>query len=108
MAYIALGRAYLNEDRYDEAVEYFKLAFQDDDYDRAFESRRKEMLRNNFTLIVIIVAALLIVWIVLGILKKKGKIPKKLIATGVGWVVDKAKPAVTGLVAKIKEGGKKK
>ena len=108
MAYIALGRAYLNEDRYDEAVEYFKLAFQDEDYDRAFESRRKEMLRDNFTLIVIIVVALLVLWIVLGILKKKGKIPKKLIATGVGRVIDKAKPAVTGLVAKIKEGGKKK
>lgn len=108
MAYIALGRAYLNEDRYDEAVEYFKLAFQDDDYDRAFESRRKEMLRDNFTLIVVIIIALIVVGVVLGILKKKGKIPKKLIATGIGWAVDKTKPAVIGLADKIKKGGKKK
>lgn len=103
MAYVALGRAYLNKDDYDNAIKYFKLAFEDEDYDRAFEARRQDMLRDNFTLIVVVIALLVAIWFVIKQLQKKGKIPKKLIKTGIGWVVKKVEPTVM----KIVKGGKK-
>lgn len=104
MAYVALGRAYLNQDDYDNAIKYFKLAYEDEDYDRAFEARRQDMLRDNFTLIVIVIAILVVIWLVLNRLKKKGKIPQKLIKTGLSWLGDKIKPVVMNIV----KGGKKK
>lgn len=105
MAYVALGRAYLNQDDYDNAIKYFKLAFEDEDYDRAFESRRQEMLRDNFTLIVILIVVLIIIWIVINILKKKGKIPQKLWKTFFKWIWSKIKPGIDKIIAK---GGKNK
>lgn len=104
MAYVALGRAYLNRDDYDNAIKYFKLSYQGDDYDRAFEARRQEMLRNNFTLIVIIIILLVIISLIIKHLKKKGKIPQKLIKTFFSWLWSKIKPAIMKIFAK---GGKK-
>lgn len=103
MAYVAIGRALLNQNNYEEAVKYFKLAFEDEDYDRAFEARRQEMLRDNFTLIVILIIVLVIAMLIIGRLKKKGKIPQKLIRTFVLWLWSKIKP----LFEKIAKGGKK-
>ncbi len=111
MAYIALGRAYLNRDDYDQAIEYFKLAYQDEDYDRAFESKRKEMLRDNFTLIAVIVIIVIIALIVIGMLKKRGKIPKKLISTFLGWLGKKIRRLWQNLMPKLEsiaKGGNKK
>lgn len=105
MAYVALGRAYLNHDDYDNAIKYFKLAFENEDYDRAFESRRQEMLRKNFTLIVILIIVLIVIWIVINILKKKGKIPQKLWKTFFKWIWSKIKPGFEKIIAK---GGKNK
>lgn len=103
MAYVALGRAYLNKDDYDNAIKYFKLAFEDQDYDRAFEARRQDMLRDNFTLIVVVILLLIVAWFVIKQLQKRGKIPNHLIKTGIGKLVDLIKPSVM----KIVKGGKK-
>ena len=105
MAYVALGRAYLNQDDYDNAIKYFKLAFENEDYDRAFESRRQEMLRDNFTLIVILIIVLIVIWLVINYLKKKGKIPQKLWRTFFKWIWSKIKPGIQKIIAK---GGKNK
>ncbi len=105
LAYVALGRAYLNQDDYDNAIKYFKLAFEDEDYDRAFESRRQEMLRDNFTLIVILIVILIIIWLVINYFKKKGKIPQKLWRTFFKWIWSKIKPGIDKIIAK---GGKNK
>lgn len=107
MAYVAIGRALLNQNNYDEAVEYFKIAFDDEDYNRAFEARRKEQLRDNFTLITVLIVVLIVIWIVIGQLKKKGKIPQKLIRTFFKWLGAKLKPLVDKIVTAAK-GGKKK
>ncbi len=105
LAYTALGKAYLNRDDYDNAMKYFKLAFDDEDYDRAFESKRQEMLRNNFTAIVIIIVVVVIIWIVINHFKKKGKLPKKLWRTFFKWIWSKIKPGIEKIIAK---GGKNK
>lgn len=106
MAYTAIGRALLNQDKYEEAMKYFKVAFEDIDYDRAFEADRQDMLRDNFTLIVVLLIALVVVVIVISQLQKKGKIPKNLIKLGLGWVGKKLLVLWEKLVKLIK-GGKK-
>lgn len=106
MAYTAIGRALLNQDKYEEAMKYFKVAFEDIDYDRAFEADRQDMLRDNFTLIVVLLIALVVVVIVISQLQKKGKIPKNLIKLGLGWVGKKLLVLWEKLIKLIK-GGKK-
>lgn len=106
MAYTAIGRALLNQDKYEEAMKYFKVAFEDIDYDRAFEADRQDMLRDNFTLIVILLIALVVVVIVISQLQKKGKIPKNLIKLGLSWVGKKLLVLWEKLIKLIK-GGKK-
>lgn len=106
MAYTAIGRALLNQDKYEEAMKYFKVAFEDIDYDRAFEADRQDMLRDNFTLIVVLLIALVVVVIVISQLQKKGKIPKNLIKRGLGWVGKKLLVLWEKLIKLIK-GGKK-
>ncbi|MBQ8395709.1 MAG: hypothetical protein IJX54_01775 [Oscillospiraceae bacterium] len=106
MAYTAIGRALLNQDKYEEAMKYFKVAFEDIDYYRAFEADRQDMLRDNFTLIVVLLVALVVVVIVISQLQKKGKIPKNLIKLGLGWVGKKLLVLWEKLIKLIK-GGKK-
>ncbi len=106
MAYTAIGRALLNQDKYEEAMKYFKVAFEDIDYDRAFEADRQDMLRENFTLIVVLLISLVVVVIVISQLQKRGKIPKNLIKLGLGWVGKKLLVLWEKLIKLIK-GGKK-
>lgn len=105
MAYLAIGRALLNQENYDEALEYFKLAFSDEDYDRAFESKRQELLRQNFTLIVVILIILIVIVVVIKQLQKRKIIPDKLIKRGVMWVVNKIVNLVKNIIGK--KGGSK-
>ena len=72
-AYVGLGKAALNKDEYSKALKCFKVAYDQDDYDKAFEYAREEFRRDNFTVIIIIVLALVIVWIVIRRLIKKKK-----------------------------------
>ncbi len=107
MAYEAIGRALLNQDKYDEAMKYFKVAFSDTDYDRAFEANRQDLLRDNFTLIMFILLAAVAALFVVKHLQKKGKIPKKLISKGLGWVGKKILALFNKVVELVKGGLKK-
>lgn len=71
-AYIGLGKAALNEEHFSKALKYFKTAYDQDDYDKAFKYAREDFLREHFTLIIIIIAVLIVLLIVKSILKKKG------------------------------------
>ena len=73
MAYIGLGKAALNEGEYSKALDYFKTAYDQDDYDRAFKYAREEFLRENFTLIIIVLAVIIVFLFVLSKMHKKGK-----------------------------------
>ena len=108
MGLVGTAKALYNQDDYEGAMKYSKLAFYSTEYDKAFEANRQENLRDNFTLYVIIIIALVIVWFVIKALKKKGKIPQKLIATGVGKLVEIGKNAAISVVEKTKKGGKGK
>lgn len=58
LAYIGIGRALLRQERYHEAMEYFELKLDDDNYSKAFKQYRKEWVEEN---IVMIVTALIII-----------------------------------------------
>ena len=107
MAYVAIGRALLNKGEYKESLKYFKLAFERDDYDRAFEAWRQEIIRDNFTLMVVGILSLIAIYLIISFLQKKGIIPKNLIKKGLGWVATKIKDLVLVIIEKIKKGGKK-
>ena len=104
MGLVGTAKALYNQEDYKGAMKYSRLSFYAKEYDQAFEANRELMLRNNFTLIVVIVLVLIVVMIVIKQLKKRGKIPQKLIATAVGKIADGVKSAV----GKIGKGGKSK
>lgn len=77
LAYIGLGNAYLNQGKYEEAMEYFvynsKVGYND-----AFKGWRTDFIRANFTTIAcIIVGLLLVVYILASV---RGKMREKKIA----------------------------
>lgn len=64
-AYIGIGKAYLREGRYQEAMDYFKLGNNRKYYTRAFQFYRKELMQNyfgKFMGVILILAGALILW----------------------------------------------
>lgn len=47
LAYIGIGRNLLRQERYKEAMEYFELKLDDDNYSKAFQLYRKEWIEDN-------------------------------------------------------------
>lgn len=58
-AYIGIGRALLQQQKYDEAMKYFKAAVDDKNYSEAWRLRRMELVEQNIVPIFIVVAAIL-------------------------------------------------
>lgn len=70
LAYIGVGRALLRQERYGEAMEYFELKYDDDNYSKAFKQYRKEQVESNIVMIVIVLL------VVIGLPMAIGKIKK--------------------------------
>lgn len=74
LAYIGLGNAYLNQGEYETAMEYF-LYNSKGGYNDAFKGWRMNFIRDNFTLIAIILVGLLVgVYVIASV---RGKIRAK-------------------------------
>ncbi|MBQ2823065.1 MAG: hypothetical protein IJF18_00625 [Oscillospiraceae bacterium] len=73
-AYIGIGNALFNRFEYKEAMEYFEISISRGRYSRAFEGYRDEWLKENFTAIMITIIVVVVAFLVLGHLKKKGKL----------------------------------
>ncbi len=71
LAYIGVGRAMLRQERYKEALNYFELKFDDDNYSKAFKQYRKEWVEDHILIIFLGAFAILIVPMIIG---KIGKI----------------------------------
>ncbi len=57
MAYVAIGKALYNAERYEEAMAYFKLARARGDYSLAFKEYRKAYIREHFDVFFVAVVA---------------------------------------------------
>lgn len=60
LAYIGVGRALLQQGDYQQAMRYFKLADDGENYSRAFQEYRKIWVEDNISWIFLIIAALLV------------------------------------------------
>lgn len=70
LAYIGIGRAYLREERYKEAMDYFKLKEDDNNYSKAFFEYRKEWVEGHIYQIAIVFIFLCFLPRIIGIVKK--------------------------------------
>ena len=75
LAYIGLGKSYIRQERYKEAMTYFKLKRDRKDYSKAFMYYRKEVVEKNVGYVVFVGAILLVVYFVA---KRISKIKKEL------------------------------
>lgn len=70
LAFIGIGRALMQQERYEEAMKYFKMAHDRVNYGRAYRYYRKELVEKNILWIVVVVAVLIVVSYVIRKIKK--------------------------------------
>ncbi|MCD7727609.1 MAG: hypothetical protein LUH57_04620 [Ruminococcus sp.] len=76
MAYMGLGKAALNEGNYEEAMDYFEYAEDNENYDKAYQYYREEFLSRHFTAIIVILLIIIVAIVVWRIIARRKK-PKK-------------------------------
>lgn len=70
LAYIGIGRALLRQEKYHEAMEYFKLKWDDDNYSKAFKQYRKEWVEENIVAIVAVLVIVIVLPLTIGKIRK--------------------------------------
>lgn len=70
LAYIGIGRSLLRQEKYEEALDYFELKWDADNYSKAFKQYRKEWVEEHIVIIFIVVFAVLCVPLMIGKIKK--------------------------------------
>ena len=70
LAFIGIGRSLMREEKFGEAMNYFKMAHDRENYGRAYRYYRKEMIEKNIGWVVAVIAVLLVVPVVLNRIKK--------------------------------------
>lgn len=94
LAHIALGKAAVNEGEYELAMEYFETAYDQENYDKAYEYYRDDFLRDHFETIVISLLVIIVLILVVRKLKKKGIL--KPLSEYVKIIAGKIKPKKSG------------
>ena len=75
LAFRGIGRAILRQNQYKEAMDYFELAHDRENYGRAFKLYRKDWVERNVWWIILILAAVLIIPLAIGRVKRmKGEV----------------------------------
>lgn len=69
-AYIGIGRSLLRQKRYKEAMEYFELKLDDDNYSKAFKQYRKIWVEEHIVPIIIVILVVVLVPIGIGRYRK--------------------------------------
>ena len=62
LAYIGIGRSYYNAGEYEEAMEYYKAAYDTTNYSTAFKEVRKAWIDEHFIWIPIVIIAFVFLW----------------------------------------------
>ena len=90
-AYAGVGRALLKENRYDEALEYFKLGDSRDEYSQAYRIVRLNVIRDNAPWVVCAVVGAVVLFKLLGMLLRKLGWKKGMTAQAGGKLLDAAR-----------------
>ena len=61
LAFIGIGRALMRQENYKEAMDYFKMAYDHENYGRAYRYYRKELIEENIVWTVAVIVILLVV-----------------------------------------------
>ena len=69
LAYIGIGRALLRQENYKEAMKYFELKYDRENYSKAFKQYRKEWVEDHIAIIVIVILLLFLVPLTRGKIK---------------------------------------
>lgn len=69
LAYIGIGRSLLRQERYREAMDYFELKYDEENYSKAYKQYRKEWVEEHIVIIVIIVLAAFLIPLSIGRVK---------------------------------------
>jgi tetratricopeptide (TPR) repeat protein len=69
LAYIGIGRTLLRQKNYKEAMKYFELKYDAQNYSKAFKQYRKQWVEEHIVLIVVIILLLFLVPLGIGRLK---------------------------------------
>ena len=70
LAYIGIGRSLLRQERYREAMDYFELKYDDENYSKAYKQYRKEWVEEHIVVIVVVILALFLVPLSIGKVKE--------------------------------------
>ena len=70
LAYIGIGKSYLRQKKYKEAMECFKLKRDRRDYSKAFKYYRKEWIEKNFAWLAAVVLAIILIPLIVGWVKR--------------------------------------
>lgn len=70
LAYIGIGRSLLRQEKYREAMDYFELKWDDENYSMAFKQYRKEWVEDNIVFVFLTVFAVLVVPLIIGRIRK--------------------------------------
>ncbi len=70
LAYIGIGRSLLRQDKFEEAMDYFKLKLDFKNYSKAYKLYRKEKIEDNIVYVFIILVVLLVIIFVKNTVKK--------------------------------------
>lgn len=69
LAYIGIGRSLLRQKQYREAMDYFELKYDEDNYSRAYKQYRKEWVEEHIVVIVIVILAAFLIPMSIGKVK---------------------------------------
>ncbi len=61
LAYIGIGRSLLRKEQYKDAMEYFEVKYDDENYSRAFQQYRKVWIGENVIWVLIVILALFLI-----------------------------------------------
>ena len=70
LAYIGIGRSLLRQEKYHEAMKYFELKYDDENYSKAYKQYRKEWVEEHIVIIVIVILALFLIPLGIGKIRR--------------------------------------
>ena len=70
LAFRGIARTVLRQNKYEEAMEYFQMAHDKENYGRVFKLYRKEWIEKNILWVFLVIAALVLVPLIIGRIKR--------------------------------------